>query len=122
VSLEEKLAKLEAQISTIGDRLILIEEKEIRPLKQRIIAIENIVYKREGRNIQHFPHHLTVEKILMDLDSSLSSKLQVVDENTIRAREYFHHKNDWSTINKLLKQHGFKWVSMGKQSHWSRAK
>jgi len=89
---------------------------EIAKLTGRVEAVENVVYNRQAKKTQQLP----VQEVLKDLDVSLSDRLEVVGENEVRAREYFHDKDDWSTINKVLKQHGFKWVSQGKESCWRR--
>lgn len=85
----------------------------------RLDAIENTVYER-SQTQNTVTTNLSATEILKDLDVSLSDRLEIVNENEVRAREYFHNKDDWSTINKLLKAHGFSWVSAGKQSCWRR--
>jgi len=89
---------------------------EIAKLTGRVEAVENVVYNRQAEKTQQ----LLVQEVLKDLDVSLRDRLEIVDENEVRAREYFHDKDDWSTINKVMKQHGFKWVSQGKESCWRR--
>jgi len=92
------------------------QKADIAKLQSQVAALENIVYNKQAEKTEQ----LTVQEILKDLDVSLSDRLEVVGENEVRAREYFHDKDDWNTINKVLKQHGFKWVSMGKESCWRR--
>lgn len=92
------------------------QKADIAKLKSQVAALENIVYSKQKEKIERLP----VQKILKDLDVNLSDRLEVVSENEVRAREYFHNKDDWNTINKLLKQHAFKWVSQGKESCWRR--
>ena len=108
------------------------QKAQTAQLQSQMAALENIVYKRTtapsplprtertDRFVPVRTERLAVEAILKDLDVALSDRLAVVNENEVRAREYFSRKDDWSTINKLLKQHGFKWVSQGKQSCWRR--
>jgi len=92
------------------------QKADIAKLQSQVAALENIVYNKQAEKTEQ----LTVQEILKDLDVSLSDRLEVVGENEVRAREYFHDKDDWNTINKVLKQNGFKWVSMGKESCWRR--
>jgi len=104
------------------------QKADIAKLQSQVAALENIVYQRnvpEGIPVLKYERSgvrekLSVQEILKDLDVALSDRLEVVGENEVRAREYFHDKDDWSTINKVLKQHGFKWVSQGKESCWRR--
>lgn len=95
------------------------QKADIAKLKSRVDALENIVYQRSQTQTT-VATSLSVQEILKDLDVALSDRLEVVNENEVKAREYFHNKDDWSTINKLLKQNGFSWVSAGKQSCWRR--
>jgi hypothetical protein len=88
------------------------QKADIAKLQSQVAAIENIIYKQKP--------NLSVTEVLADLDSELSSKLVVVSEDEVRATEFFHNKDDWSTINKLLRQNGFTWVSAGKESCWRR--
>jgi phosphopantothenate synthetase len=88
------------------------QKADIAKLQSQVAALENILYKQKPK--------LSVTEVLADLASELSSKLLVVSEDEVRATEFFRNKEDWNTINKLLKQHGFKWVSAGKQSCWRR--
>ena len=98
------------------------QKADIAKLQNQVAALENTVYQKQQEK-GHPPKtttQLPIQDILKDLDVALSDRLEVVAENEVRAREYLQRKDDWTTVNKLLKQHGFKWVSQGKESCWRR--
>ena len=104
---EDELQKLHGELAQAYARVATLERK--------VAAIENMVHKRNEQKTT-----TSVTEVLADLDSELSSKLALISEDEVRATEYFRNKDDWNTINKLLKSHGFKWISAGKQSCWRR--
>ncbi len=43
-----------------------------------------------------------------------------VNGNTVKPKAYIHDSTVWAELNEELKQMGFKWVSDGKNSRWSK--
>ena len=104
----------------------------ITDLRGRMEALENIVYQKLQESFKKIPSQnyvaktkaedhkiIKLDKILADLDVSLADRLEIVDEDTVKPKVYLG-KEDWVTVNKLLKQYGITWLSRGKGSVWSR--
>ena len=128
---EDELEKFQAEL--------LKYKALITDLRGRLEAVENIVYQKVQKSLAKTvdskrvivakspigsepptPGKLKIENILGDLDVSLADRLEIIDEDTVKPAVYFHDKDDWVTVNKLLKQYGFNWNSRGKNSAWSR--
>jgi len=100
--------------------------EEIKRLTERVTQLEASV--KALQNLHHGDKQDDVEqqeKLLDDtletLDSALTNMLEVTKkegELRVSCKQWLSNEQ-WNIVNKVLKQAGFTWHSMGKNSYWS---